>query len=173
MDFEPSAHRLGKVESSPERDRRRCKVAHAHSVEIHRNTQWHVRFSAAISIRRDHVDLVSSLGQRPAKAMNRVDRAAISDGGKIGGDDVKESHRESLPASSGCRAEIVLTGPTAKRGMLSAPLERHVAATAPARWGTTAAAICLSWSRARSSSEAVARRHPSVNALNRVRSGSE
>src|SRR5437764_15244114 len=70
----------------------RREVAYGNAVERDGNAEGHVGFAGAIDIRREHIDLVSSGGERPAEPVDGIDRSAVSGGGKVGRDDVKQAH---------------------------------------------------------------------------------
>lgn len=115
-----------------------------HSVETHRHTKRHVRIVLPIDVRRDDIDAVSASSQGAAKTVDRVNRASVPRRGKVGGNDVEQAH------ALRCYG---VTGDVNGRG--KALLSAAVA------------------SASRSSSDAVANRHPTKNAARSVSTASE
>ena len=71
------------------------KVRDLDALEIDRPPQRHVAVSRTVDAGREDMNVVAVGRQGPAKRMDRTDRAAIPDCGKIGRNDVKKAQGEA------------------------------------------------------------------------------
>src|SRR5262245_5270046 len=79
-------------------DQRTREISDLNAIKIHRRRDWSGSNSRPVTVSGKDLQFVPSCRQRSAEAMDRKNRPPIPHGGKIGRNDVEDSHCPTLAA---------------------------------------------------------------------------